>query len=86
MNKGAALYDVNSGNLFLQRSDPLAHLVYPMTKSLSNFFDYRFLKLDVVQNITMETPTFVGSAHRVKDNYTFKNLFKVAHWVNFDDF
>ena len=30
----AALPLFTSYNLFLQRSDPLAHLVYPMTKSL----------------------------------------------------
>ena len=51
----AALPLFTSYNLFLQRSDPLAHLVYPMTKSLIEKIGKRFLKLDVIQNITIET-------------------------------
>ena len=51
----AALPLFTSYNLFLQRSDPLAHLVYPMTKSLIEKIGKGFLKLDVVQNITIET-------------------------------
>ena len=68
----AALPLFTSYNLFLQRSDPLAHLVYPMTKSLIEKIVKRFLKLDVVQNITNKT---------LEDEENYLPLSEVHIWL-----
>ena len=42
-------------NLFLQRSDPLTHLLFLLTKDLIQNIIKRFLKLNIILDLTMET-------------------------------
>ena len=56
-------------NLFLQRSDPQAHHVYPMTQSLIKKIASRFLKREAVSNVTVKNVQDESNYVPLKDMY-----------------
>ena len=68
-------------NLFLQRGDPLAHKVYPITKGLDRKIAMRFMKADAFQvnDITVnliDDPENYLPFQEILVSFTTKNLLK----------